>query len=537
MIERISVRGVGGITRADLDFSGSFIAITGESGAGKSSVVRAFEFITGRRASASMINAASDQSTVEALWSSPDGDFMTKRVMDRSGKSRAFIDDSMATAGMLASRTAPLIEIQSQFAQLDLLDPARQLAMVDGAGGPDLLAARARLAEVFPEIVRLEREIAAARERRAQLESELDGAPDLLRRIKRLSSQGTEREWEAELAACERRLADAGRHEALAARLLGSESEPGLADELASALRELYAAAPDDARDEWTRLGEAALTNFQQLLDSARRELAIYPIDELEARRDAAEGILGDFRRVRRETGASTPEEFERFVAETAEKNRWLAESADRLAAMTADAARAKAEAASLARELRAMRTAAARGFETRVSEHLRDLAMEDAVFTAEVTKLDRVRANGAESVSFALSQKGMPPSPVAKAASGGELSRILIAIQSSMETRDLPGSIVFDEVEAGLGGRAALLAGQKLRELSTRCRVILITHEATIAAMADTHFVVRRLGDETSVCEIDGDERVREIARMLAGSDSPAAMDHARDLLTRGSA
>jgi DNA repair protein RecN (Recombination protein N) len=150
----------------------------------------------------------------------------------------------------------------------------------------------------------------------------------------------------------------------------------------------------------------------------------------------------------------------------------------------------------------------------------------------AAINKLDKVRVSGAESAAFMLGQKSLQPAPVGKVASGGELSRILIAIQASIEKDRLPGVLVFDEVEAGLGGRTALLAGEKLRELSNGCRTILITHEATIAAMADQHFVVKRKGDETEVYEIEGEDRVREIARMLAGSESREAMDHARALL-----
>jgi DNA repair protein RecN (Recombination protein N) len=187
---------------------------------------------------------------------------------------------------------------------------------------------------------------------------------------------------------------------------------------------------------------------------------------------------------------------------------------------------------AACAKDLRLMRTRAAEDFGARVNRHLRDLGMDDAVFSADVNRFDRVRATGAEGVSFMLSQKSGAPSPVGKVASGGELSRILIAIQASMEQSFLPASLVFDEVEAGLGGRTALLAGKKLRELSRGCRTILITHEATIAAMADQHFVVERRSDLTEVRDVEGDERVAEIARMLAGSESREAMDHARSLL-----
>ena len=158
---------------------------------------------------------------------------------------------------------------------------------------------------------------------------------------------------------------------------------------------------------------------------------------------------------------------------------------------------------------------------------------MDHALFSIDIEDQDRLRSNGAEGVAFRLSMADQPPLPVGKTASGGELSRILIALQLSLGDEQLPGTLVFDEVEAGLGGRTALLAGQKLRELSKRCRTILITHEAAIASMADQHFLVRREGDDTLIHEIRNGEREKEIARMLAGDDnSRQALEHARSLL-----
>ncbi|MDD4159427.1 MAG: DNA recombination protein RecN, partial [Synergistaceae bacterium] len=161
------------------------------------------------------------------------------------------------------------------------------------------------------------------------------------------------------------------------------------------------------------------------------------------------------------------------------------------------------------------------------------DLAMEHAHFSIEVEEQDKLRSNGAETVSFKLSMPDQPPLPVGRTASGGELSRLLIALQLSLGDEQLPGTLVFDEVEAGLGGRTALLAGEKLKELSKRCRTILITHEAAIAAMADQHFLVKRDGEDTRVFIISDDEREKEIASMLAGDESSyEALEHARSLL-----
>ena len=533
MIARLEVRGMGGIESAALDFSGNFIAITGESGAGKSSLVRAFEFIAGKRAQAAFINAAFEETEVTALWDEADGEVLTRRSLSRSGKGRCWIGDSLATAGMLASRAEGRIGIQSQFAQLNLLESARQMELVDQCGGRELEVCAERLGELFPQTMAVEKEIFEIKRRRAELERKLEGAPERVRRIKSLGiTPGCEAEWERELASLERAETEAGKYGRIAARMNGDENGPGLLDQLAAFLRELYSIAPHDRADGWRELGEEGLSKLQELFGSSRRELGLASREEILSALEKCETRLGLVRKLKRETGSPTAEALLEYAAETEAETKWLSESLAALEEHVALSSRQRAEVAACAKDLRLMRTRAAADFSERVNRHLRGLGMEDAVFSVEVNRFDKVRATGAEGVSFMLSQKSGAPNPVGKVASGGELSRILIAIQASIEPERLPASLVFDEVEAGLGGRTALLAGKKLRELSHGCRTILITHEATIAAMADQHFVVERHDDLTEVGEVKGEERIAEIARMLAGSESREAMEHARSLL-----
>jgi DNA repair protein RecN (Recombination protein N) len=337
------------------------------------------------------------------------------------------------------------------------------------------------------------------------------------------------------MASLERALSEAGKYESLDFRMRGGETEEDIVDSLSALIRDLYAIAPSELAPRWTELGESALSNLNELFESARREFGITSREELEARYEKVEARIGLLRRLKRETGLRSAEELTGYIGEVEGETAWLGNSSAILEERAARASGLRAAVASCARGLRSLREAAAADFGARVNRHLSDLAMEDIHFSVVINRLDKVRASGAESAAFMLSQSGLPPLPVGKAASGGELSRILIAIQASIESDRLPGVLVFDEVEAGLGGRTALLAGEKLRELSGNCRTILITHEATIAAMADQHFVVRRSGDVTEVCEISGEERAREIARMLAGSESREALEHARSLLNLG--
>jgi DNA repair protein RecN (Recombination protein N) len=533
MIERLEVRGIGGISRADLEFSGEFIVITGESGTGKSSLVRAFEFISGRRAQASFIHAGSEEAEVTALWNTGGEQVLTRRSLSRSGKGRCRVGDELAATGTLASFSEPMIGIQSQFAQLNLLDGSRQLELVDQCGGAELAGFRENLSVTFPRMIAAEKDILELRKRRAELEQKLEGAPERIRRIKSLSLYpGCENEWEEERAALERALARAGKYEKIISAMNGGEAEADLLEQTAFLLREIYAAAPDELSSEWRELGEGGMLKLQELFESVKREFGAAGREELETALEKSEMRTGLLRKLKRETGRISAEGLIRYIEETGIDTRWLDESGAALEGKNTLSAQLRAEVASCARNLRIAREAAAANFAEKVNHHLRGLAMDDIYFSVIVNKLDKVRASGAENVTFMLSQKSLPPNPVGKVASGGELSRILIAIQASIEPDSLPGTLVFDEVEAGLGGRTALLAGRKLRELSGHCRTILITHEATIAAMADQHFVVTRNGDETEVNETAGEDRAREIARMLSGSESKEAMEHARALL-----
>ena len=533
-IEELRVRSMGGVSRAELSFSGNFAVITGESGAGKSSLVRAFEFIAGKRGATSSIHSGSEEVAVEALWCGGGDDIVTSRTLSRSGKGRCTVSGALTTVAQLAEASAPMIEIQSQFAQLNLLDAARQLELVDQCGGEELKAARENLAGLFPQMLSMEREILELKKRKAELEQELEGAPARVRRIKALNLQpGCEKEWEGELAALEKQLAESGRYEELIARMKGGEAEVDILDQVEAILRELYTLAPEESGERWSRLGESALGSLHELFGSARSELNMIPREELESRRDALEERIGALRKIKRETGLREASDLLGYIEDVDRETAWLKESGALLEGKNARAASLRTEVSAAARKLRGLRERAAADFETRVNRHLNDLAMEDVRFSVQVQKLDRVRASGAETASFLLQQKDLPPLQVSRAASGGELSRILIAIQASMDRARLPGTIVFDEVEAGLGGRTALLAGEKLREISRNCRMILITHEATIASMADQHFLVRRQGDETIIEEISGAARESEIARMLSGSDSREALEHAKSLLS----
>ena len=543
MLEELSIRGIGGIKSASLAFGGEFIVITGESGAGKSSLVRALEFISGRRAQANHIRSADDSCEAEAvLTSAPvegleeryqpqESSLIARRTFARSGKGRCTLQGQNAPLTVLIKAMERNIVIQSQFAQLSLLEPARQLELVDSCGGAQTSALLANLDETFTAALAAEKQIVALKKRRRESEKRYEQAPSVIRQISALKlEEESERLWEAELAKIDAE--EAAMRTLRSASVQMNDPEHGLLDRLESAANGVYAAIGENGA-KWRPAIEKMLSGAQEFSAMLAAECRASDGAEAEEAKEKLENKLGALRKIKRTLSLSNAAEVIEYAKTAAEELEWLQKSREELEALEKEAAELRRETSRLAMELRARRKEAAASLVASVNGHLRELGMEYAAFGIEIEPLDRVRANGAENVCFTLALPDQKPLPVGKNASGGELSRILIAVQLSAGDDKLPGTLVFDEVEAGLGGKTALLAGYKLRELSRRCRTILITHQATIAAMADQHFVVRRIGDDTDIGEVAGEAREREIARMLSGNEeSKEALEHARALL-----
>lgn len=549
MIEQIRVRGVGGIKEAELSLKGDFIVITGESGSGKSSLVRAMEFISGKRANTNYIHALEDSADVLMTFSSDtipgldeelqpqEGTVVVRRQFNRNGRGRCLVQNNPVPLNLLTSAMEKELVIQSQFAQLGLIDPLKQLDLVDSCGGELLGQTKKELEKFFRETIAVERQIISLKKKREETETLYQGAENTLQVIKTLAvEEDSEKKWETELKELElkenKMIALIGINEKFSGGALGR----GIIEELESLSREIYASPPLNT-EKWKRSVENMLIATQsvsKLLQCELRELSTE--ENIENAKDRLEKKTGQLRKLKRSLNLVSCKDLLEYAERAKNEMSWLKGSHLELEGLEKSAAEKKKKTKGLAIELRKLRKSAAADLASRVNHHLKDLAMESAHFSIEIEELDTLRFNGAESVSFRLSMLNQPSLPVGKTASGGELSRILIALQLSLGDEQLPGTLVFDEVEAGLGGKTALLAGYKLRELSKRCRAILITHEAAIAAMADQHFLVTRDGEETGIFEIENQEREKEIARMLAGDDnSHEALEHARSLLNTG--
>ena len=548
VIEEITIRNVGGVASASLELNSGLTVITGESGAGKSSIVRSLELLAGKRSQASFLRSGEDEAVVEAVFreepgngadaahdeSADDPFFFARRILSRNGRNRTFFQERQVPLSSFASVMNEKIRIQSQFAQIDLLDPSRQREILDFCGGRESASFLDALAGTFSEAVECERSLRTAKKREQELKTRFRDGDTILAAAKGLKlTPECDREWEHELDELSLQLAITRKTRDNLLQITGGTSEQGLLDAMESAGLELLKAIPGE-KEELQRLFNEGLESFQLFIKEISMQTGGLSVEELEAKLESLEKKTGLLRKLMRAAGTFSAAAFLEWCSEAKEASEWLRQQEALSASLEERGRSLRKEAGRLAAELRSLRLRSARALSAGVNSHLSGLAMDDSRFSVQVTPLEKIRNTGADEVLFTIAAGDKEASPVNRTASGGELSRILLALQLSLPDASLPGTLVFDEVEAGLGGKAALLSGYKLLELSGKCQVILVTHEATIAALAQHHFMVRKRGESpVEVTPLSGEDRIAEIARMLSGDAGlREAREHARKLL-----
>jgi DNA repair protein RecN (Recombination protein N) len=516
----LAVRDLGVIADLRLVLSEGMSAVTGETGAGKTMVVDAIELLVGGRADPVLVRTGADEAWVEGLFAYEDREVVLARAIPRNGRSRAYIDGRLATVSQLAEVGARLVDLHGQHAHQSLLGNIAQRNALDRFAGVDL--------EPLQAARRHEREIAAELDGLGGDEQARAREIDLLRfQVDELEAAGiTSPDEDEQLAAEEDVLADATAHrEAAATAVAALTDEGGAADPLGVAIAALAGRAPFEPLEGRLRALAAEVADVAVDLRGAAEGIDQDP-ERLEAIRERRQ-LLFDLRRKYGETLAEVMAEWERLgkrLAELEDHDR----RAEILDKALAEARKATAEAAAV---VAGARRAAAPDLAAAVQSHLADLAMPKARLDVRVEGDDP----GDDVVFLLAANPGTEPQPLAKVASGGELARTMLALRLVLTAA--PPTLVFDEVDAGIGGGAAAAVGRSLARLASGHQVLVVTHLPQVAAYADAHVQVAKLSDDATtvskVTVLDHGERVVELSRMLSGQpDSDTARRHAEELL-----
>ncbi|MFO1418721.1 MAG: DNA repair protein RecN [Methylotetracoccus sp.] len=555
MLASLCIRDLAVVESLDLEFSPGFTVLTGETGAGKSILLTALGLALGERADTMLIRPGSNRAEVTLAFDLSDardarswleeqelGDgetCMLRRTIGRDGRSKSFINDRPVTAQALQELSSRLVEIHGQHAHLVLLNPAEQMRLLDDSAGNQKLraevgAAYASWKSIDAELQRLRHDGAARSAREELLRYQLEE----LTRFE-IADLDYERLIEEHT-----RCANAGKIATLGQQqmdLLYDDEHHSISRLLAQALagiRELGHLAPEFS--ELTELLDGAQIQVKEAASSLRRSLDHLEADPLKL--EQIEERLADVHRLARKHQVP-PAQLREKLEELAGEVGGLAQDNEKIVELEQSLDTEWARYRDAANRISARRMEAATGLGDRVTAVIRELGMPHGRFqVASRAEADEHPGPlGHDRVEFSVaSNPGLPPRPIGKVASGGELSRISLAIQvSAMDYKATP-SLIFDEVDTGIGGGVAEIVGQKLRLLASDRQVFCVTHLPQVAALGHNHLVVEKTtqGDSTttSVRALSPEERTSEIARMLGGVRiTEQTLRHAAEMLEGG--
>jgi DNA repair protein RecN (Recombination protein N) len=569
MLEELRIRDLGVITDATLPLGPGLSVVTGETGAGKTMVVTAVGLLLGARSDAGAVRSGAKSASAEAIVRLDSGhaavarareagadieefdggaELLIARSVGADGRSRAYLGGRVAPVGVLAEVGETLVVVHGQSEQIRLKSPVAQRGALDKFAGEGLARTLAAYQDLHVHWKAIQAELdslrSAARERLREAES-LEVA---LAEIDAVDPQpGEDEVLKAEAVKLanveELRIAATTAHQALIAEDFGDGSDATALVDAAKRTLEHVAEHDEELGSAAARLAEVGF-----LLNDIATELASYQasldtegperLAEIEDRRAALAKLVRKY--------APSIDEVLVWAEEARARFEELQDDSTRIEALDADVTRTEVELRKQAAALSKIRKKAAKDLSARVSAELKALAMADATLVINVDPGEQLGPFGADDISFLLQpHSGAPARPLGKGASGGELSRVMLAIEVVLAAVDPVPTFVFDEVDAGVGGRAAVEIGRRLAMLARHVQVLVVTHLPQVAAFADQHIRVTKTSvrgadgatatgfTSSDVQLLDADERVRELARMLAGQeDSESAQAHAQELL-----
>lgn len=565
MIEELSIRDLGVISDARLVFSSGLTALTGETGAGKTMVLTALGLLLGERADSTFVRSGSGASFVEGRWflsdSSPsssatrrivaekldeagipfaDGELVMNRTVSLEGRSKATLNARAMPVTGIAELSESLVVIHGQADQIRLKSPAAQREALDSFAGVEHLGNLAELASTYAELgdvqKRYEALSSASSERSAEV-FELKSAVGALESLKPMPGEYSQlgvlatrlsnvEAMRAVVGSAHDAIAGADHSDAVFAMGLLGQARKGL-ETIAADDAELLAAA-ERMRDLGYQLTDLA-TDLARYLSELESDSEL-SLDTIQERRAALAAAGRQF--------ATDPDRLDVLVAQFSDRLLEIDDSDVALEGLAQNVEALKGRALGLAALISDSRRTAAHELAELVSIELAGLAMPNSRLLVDVTQDGELRAHGSDTVAFRLaSHAGAEARPLGRGASGGELSRIMLAIEVVLARNVQTPTFIFDEVDAGVGGEAAIEVGRRLARLAQRSQVIVVTHLAQVAAFADRQLRVLKShsGEVTSsdVVAVEGEPRIAELARMISGmADSEAARKNAQELL-----
>lgn len=549
MLVELAVENFALVEKVRLSFGGGLNLLTGETGAGKSILLDALGMVLGERASGELVRHGCERARVEAAFQieapeprlraalettgiePEDGLLILTRELSATGKSQARVNGRPVTVGTLKTLGDALVDIHGQHEHQSLLATERHADLLDLWAGPDVQKKKAAVLDAHE----------TARAARREWEALLVDARERTRTLDLLSYQQSEieaaapKEGEDETLAAEKiRLGSAERLHAAAAHAYAALRDGGAIEALGSATAEIERASRLDPSLS------GLLETLQSALyaaDDAARDVRTYrdSVEFQPERLEEIEARLDTLKTLKRKYGETLADVLA-YQREIRGRLETLENAEERLGALEAATKEAEAELKARCAALTEARKKAATPFAKAIQTELKDLAMTATRFSVSIEPKEP-GASGADAVELLISPNpGEPLRPLVKIASGGELSRVMLALKSVMAKNIAPPVMVFDEIDAGIGGRTGTVLAEKLSALSMRAQTLCITHLPQIAAKGNAHFFIEKRveGKRTSVhvAPLEGEARIAEIARMLGGDATDAVLKHAKELL-----
>ena len=556
-LEEITIRSIGVIDQSTLELSKGLTVLSGETGAGKTMILTALNLILGGKADSALVRKGSERLIASGRFSIPqnmkasfeeemieDGQIIITRTVNLDGKSKATANGISVTASVLALMGDQLVEVHAQAANQNIVKGARQRELVDRFASIDLAPYQLALSHYHEMKLR----IAALKGKIAEKDRELATLREFAKAFTKVNPQlGELTDIEIEIA----RLSSVEELALASAQALTAinDEEAGSLTSLGVARRALEVAR---AKDPSLELIFAQLSESFFLLDDAHSALNSY-ISKLEAdparldflnSRKAHINALVKLYGLGKDSESDIAELLLRFES-CADAIADLEGGDQRLSVLEKELSVIKTELVKCAKKLTQARVDACIKLSEAVTVEINQLSMPHAIFSAKVTSCDYAALKESDFTQYGCDEVTMyiqghrdaPLVPLAKGASGGEMSRVMLALEVVIATTHPIGTYVFDEVDAGVGGKAAIEVGKRLHQLAQHAQVIVVTHLPQVAAWADSHFVVSKSDDGTisqsGVQKVEGEDRIEEVARMLAGlENSASAREHATELL-----